>query len=1332
MKRFYYSSLFLSVIFSFLSYNLNGQASFMMQGWYWDYPKTAANANWADTLRLKTNELGNAGFNFLWLPPLSRTASGPWSNGYDPKDLYDYGEYGQGATGFGARTDLDQLITALNGQNIKPVADLVYNHRDGGGVEDNPGLKNYVVNFFDADKINNHGANPFPYDRMRVVLPLGGSSGNGSGDYYFKFRSKSQHSKFHNWEYQIYMYTDKVGWQNLPNFNESEPNGGGNCSQLNNTISLGVNIHGNIDSDACGIDEFKLTLTTNDYNASGDAIYILFDKRYSGYSDLYIHGIWSAPRNQDIVNDLYYQTYTNYNYMPSGQGLMNWSNFKPNSTNTTYLAGDWDGMFFYYDYDQFQTDTKNKLFAWTRWNWSDVGIRGLRVDAIKHFSPEFMGDLLDNLYDNNMAPPMVVGEWYGTNTNELAGWVNSVYSYMDNDTKQAIAPKVFDFSLREALRLACDQYGYNVRGVFDSSIVDKGKLNGLNVVTFANNHDFRDGSGFASLIQNDAILAYAYILTNNQIGVPTVFYPDYFGYPQNGPGYHPPYKGGHKTAINQLMSIHNQYIYGSSTRTYLNKYGSGFINSAEGTNDQLLVYQLKGGVGFKNLVVAINFSGNRAQFSQQLDGIPVGTRLSDLTGNSAYPVSTVEASANGVPNSIWIDLPMRSYSVWVVGAWGLWSAERSFAGFTVKGTPVSRSFWNSGTGNIQNYDFGTFTGSDQLTLNSYDIKTWKQSDGNVTGGNLFYAIYPKGQRPQSPTFTNVALSWMENLTNPGDQKWGFQGANFNLLAGLSSGEYTIEFYSQVNGTYPNKSEYDNNGGNSTNYTAHFRYNYIRSKADGNWNTSASWLDEIVPDNAGVSVEINHIITLGENRSVNDLKILGGSLTLSPSVDFTAVGTVSSSLNEEGLVLQSNVASTASLLHSSPGVKATVGRYVSGGWGNWDEGWHIISTPVTGQAISGFATNGAGNGYDLYGWDEATNYWMNYKEGQGFINWNSNSANFNPGQGYLVSFEQTQTDKAFLGRINVGNILKQNLSHTSNKGKGWHLLGNPFSSALVWNDGNWALDKVAGNAKIWHSTQKSYSDIPPAGIIPSAQGFMVQVSDDVNSITIPAISRTHSSNPWFKSGNDGILLIAREVQGSAAQESRIRVNAEATDGYDFYHDSRFLPGYAPKFYSLVAGEQISTNTLPAISAQTIIPFGFVKNDADDFKIELLETIPNLEIFLTDLKLNIEHKLSDIPAYVFNSSLNDEPGRFLLHFGAVGIDDEFEGNKLVAWYSGKELFVKNTGGNILVLTYDIQGRLLKKDQLSVEGINLIPMNFPSGVYIINLIDDQTSQSVKVVVP
>lgn len=649
LKSFFVAVLILE---SFLVTNAQ---SFMLQGWYWDYPKDGCNSysgdNWAAVLDTKVTELKNAGFDYVWLPPLSRASFGSCSNGYDPKDLYDLGEFGLGRTGFGTRTEVDQLISSLSSQNINAVADVVFNHRDGGAPEDNPAVEGWIENFT-STKVNN-GDNAYPSDRFRCVLPIGGATGRGAGTYYFKIKSASGHSNFYNKKYKVYMWTDVIGWQNLPDINEVEPNGGGDCGEGNNVISLGRNYWAFVDATGCGVDEFALTLSSDDFNSSGDNIYIVLSNDGS-YSDHYIYGIWYDGTGSDVQPALKYQTYTDFSSMPSGQGSMNYLNFKPNG-NPTQLSGDWDWMYFYYDYDQNVTSTKTALFDWSKWLWNDVGIRGYRMDAVKHFPPEFVGDLLDDLHDNSINPSMVVGEFYDANSSLLKDWINNVYSYMNEDTKTVIAPRIFDFSLRDALKSACDVFGYDVRNVFNSSIVDAQGVSGFNVVTFVNNHDFRDAGQY---IENDHILAYAYILTNNQLGIPCVFYPDYYtvsGYPTTGK----------KTEIDALISVHKDYIYGASSRDYLTRTGTPyapFYNA--GFESTTLVYQLMGQASGKDVIVAINFAGDPLDMWVGINtsGLSPGTTLGDRIGNSTLNTLTVSGD-----NRVNIQLPARSYAVWVEG-----------------------------------------------------------------------------------------------------------------------------------------------------------------------------------------------------------------------------------------------------------------------------------------------------------------------------------------------------------------------------------------------------------------------------------------------------------------------------------------------------------------------------------------------------------------------------------------------------------------------------------------------------------------------------------------
>jgi len=136
------------------------------------------------------------------------------------------------------------------------------------------------------------------------------------------------------------------------------------------------------------------------------------------YGDQRVYGLWNG--SQDVVGQLICQTYTNFVNMPStpagtitigGNSVNvngNYNNFKPNDNNAGAggLTGDWDSMPFFYDYDQVQSSsdntasrvaTTNLLNNWTFWNYETLGVRGLRMDAVKNFPPYYVSQLMNNL-----------------------------------------------------------------------------------------------------------------------------------------------------------------------------------------------------------------------------------------------------------------------------------------------------------------------------------------------------------------------------------------------------------------------------------------------------------------------------------------------------------------------------------------------------------------------------------------------------------------------------------------------------------------------------------------------------------------------------------------------------------------------------------------------------------------------------------------------------------------------------------------------------------------------------------------------------------------------
>jgi len=388
------------------------------------------------------------------------------------------------------------------------------------------------------------------------------------------------------------------------------------------------------------------------------------------------------------------------------------------------------------------------------------------------------------------------------------------------------------------------------------------------------------------------------------------------------------------------------------------------------------------------------------------------------------------------------------------------------------------------------------------------------------------------------------------------------------------------------------------------------------------------------------------------------------------------------------------------------------------------GWHLLSSPVNNPAIAAATNLATGAQDDFYGYDEVTYEWLNYKvPGNGLTTMDN-------GKGFLVAYQSGST-KHMIGTPNTSSVAFANLSITSGKGNGWHLLGNPFQSAITWNSAGWNLSGIATTAKLMTNTG-GFDDLDNGGIIPAMQGFWVQVVAASNTITIPTTARVHSSSNWLKSEtNEKILLISNDVETGMLQKSIIRFNADATSDYDLLFDSRFMAWYAPTFYSIAGAENLSTNTLPELTDELVIPFGFKKNGSSNFSIELAETIEGKTIYLTDLKTNAVHKLSENPIYAFTSAEGDNPNRFLLHFGLVSVDEKNPVETLQAYAYNNRLYVNNSLDKAQLAVYDVQGRLLLGRQLSEGGLQSVELKMPAGVYIVRLHNSLQSKSVKIIV-
>lgn len=784
----------------------------LMQGFYYDIPKAQCGANWADTMAAKASQLKASGFSHIWTPPFQ--GNGPNSGGYDPKDLYI--GTNSTVTALGTKQDILNMVSTFNSAGMQVVADMVYNHRDGGTAENNDPVLDYIINH--AGNTSNQGCYQYSYpsDRYRMILPVGGTAGNGTGNYYINISSRT--STYAGSQYMLYVTTNKVGGSRWAPINPTTVIAPEQSAAY--PIQLGTNYQVTIDNNGDS-DEFQVSLGASDFNAT-DTLFIqminINPVDITSYSNHRPWKIWYDPlgsagngsaRDLADYNNMFAsgggfnsnyklraQTFTNFCGLPSGLGCMHGDNFRPNwlgdpaaDVNATCLgpAYSQQSMDYFYDYDHQNPDTKQKLIDWTIWSWDQVGIRGLRMDAIKHYPASFVGDMLCAMHAAGKDPSLIVGEWYGQDPTDQGNWLSQVYSKLNACGAAALSPKVFDFNLRDQLKKASDggngvstsadcndASSWDVRSIFTGSLHDGSSFSGNNVVTMLNNHDFRssDPTYGDALVHDraDALNSYAYMLTNNQLGVPTIFWPDYYGYPAtvttwNGTtcvpqaySYFPSWpQGGLKTDIDQLINVLKTYISGSSGIDYLNKFGGPAINYFTGCYKRSLIYQnnATGSVGGKEVLNVINY-GDQAMDVEipviQRNGVASGTVFTKVAGTSstAAPVLT----SAGV---LRVSVPAHSFATWVQGN----ALPVSLVSFEAKALPQSvRLNWKA----TDEKAFSGYQVQRSTDAHEFSDLSWVPAQGN--NGNSISYSYTDNTAPVGTTlYYRLKMVDVDGTTN---------------------------------------------------------------------------------------------------------------------------------------------------------------------------------------------------------------------------------------------------------------------------------------------------------------------------------------------------------------------------------------------------------------------------------------------------------------------------------------------------------------------------------------------------------------------------------------
>ncbi|MGN6248850.1 MAG: alpha-amylase [Ginsengibacter sp.] len=104
----------------------------MLQYFHWYMPHDGS--LWKQ-IKEEAPRLKEIGFTSIWFPPAYKGSNGAYSEGYNPYDLYDLGEFDQKGsvrTKYGTREEYFAAIDAVHENGMQVIVDIVLNHKSGG------------------------------------------------------------------------------------------------------------------------------------------------------------------------------------------------------------------------------------------------------------------------------------------------------------------------------------------------------------------------------------------------------------------------------------------------------------------------------------------------------------------------------------------------------------------------------------------------------------------------------------------------------------------------------------------------------------------------------------------------------------------------------------------------------------------------------------------------------------------------------------------------------------------------------------------------------------------------------------------------------------------------------------------------------------------------------------------------------------------------------------------------------------------------------------------------------------------------------------------------
>lgn len=696
--------------------------------------------------------------------------------------------------------------------------------------------------------------------------------------------------------------------------------------------------------------------------------------------------------------------------------------------------------------------------------------------------------------------------------------------------------------------------------------------------------------------------------------------------------------------------------------------------------------------------------------------------------------------------------------------------------FTLDGTIIVRSTSSSGA-----ISSTATAGNIQLPLSNRIYNSGSTIIYEGTSGQTISSGHPSVSGVQTVFNNSVGVTLVNNITF---------GGNVVLQSGsLNMGSYSITMQG------PN---WLANGG-SLNYGLSGTVTFNGSTNIGG--SSIPSFRHIIVSSSSVCTLVNHLNLFGDitiqtggtfNTSTYELRLTGnptqtisangasvhnitinktgGNVVLNSALSLTGVLKFISSTNlitNNYLTIRSTndkPAADGSIAALPAGAIITGDVTVERYFGAADNVDRFISSPISNASVAqlqdDFAVTGnftgtsfpctgcLNNGASLRWYDETV---INAPFKSGYkptpVSGGSNSELLIPGVGYDTYMWNGVSPIVWdvTGTINRGTI-NFTVSHTPSSppiptDDGWNLVGNPYPSAIQWNNGSgwsrtnidptvWVWDVVA---KIWRSfNYNTMLGNLTDGIIALGQAFWVYVpSPGPASMSInEAAKSTMGSGSYYRSiGTSQYPYLSILVQGGGSEdEAFILLSNDVTADFNSGIDApKLRTGQESLSLGLVAENRIygHLGINPTSSSTFYIPIDF-RAEEGNYRFTINTHNWDIPVYLIDLKYQSKWSLSEAKNVSFYFTSNDIiQGRFVLTNDINALHEERNHLVKAAAYPNPAfdyIFIPNISSVNSLSVMDVRG-ILHDEKITYseteEGVKVDVSKLSAGTYLIRIL-------------